>query len=178
MLNQSTHPVLADATDLDKLQILDAPTHPKPDALFNYWSTKLNGKTMPSRQDIDPIDIPALLPDILLIDVDRTDKLRFNIRLAGTGVVHFIGTEPTGKYFEELAALLPEDTGPILFDRWTQICTHVCEHRKPVFCNIRHADPARNYHIAHAAALPLTTDGMAVNQIFALITTEVIVQQG
>ncbi|PCJ69716.1 MAG: hypothetical protein COA62_09385 [Rhodobiaceae bacterium] len=174
MLNDPTLPGLTDATALDELQLLDTPTHLKSEELFNYWSTKLNGKTMPSRRDIDPIEIPTLLPDILLIDVDRTDKLRFKIRLAGTGVVHFIGKEPTGKYFEELSAILPEGVGATLFDRWTRICAHVCEHHKPTFVSIRHADPARNHHIAHAAALPLTNEGTDVDQIFAVITTELV----
>ena len=37
--------------------------------LHDYWRTKLNGRQMPVRADIDPIDIPKLLPYVALIKV-------------------------------------------------------------------------------------------------------------
>ena len=56
---------------------------------------------MPTRSDINPGDIPALLPYVSLIDIER-DPLRYRIRLAGTRLYDIYDGEITGKYVEEL----------------------------------------------------------------------------
>lgn len=42
---------------------------------------------MPSRSDLDPIDIPKLLSGIWMADVIYEDPIRFGIRLFGTNLV-------------------------------------------------------------------------------------------
>ena len=37
--------------------------------LWVYWRSKLNGREMPSRGDLDPVEIPELLPYVALIEV-------------------------------------------------------------------------------------------------------------
>ena len=37
--------------------------------LWIYWQSKLNGREMPSRADLDPVEIPELLPYVALIEV-------------------------------------------------------------------------------------------------------------
>ena len=36
---------------------------------FAYWRGKLAGRAMPARRDIDPVDVPTLLPYVMLVDV-------------------------------------------------------------------------------------------------------------
>jgi len=38
---------------------------------YRYWDAKRAGKSMPSRADIDPIEMPALLPHVVLLEVLR-----------------------------------------------------------------------------------------------------------
>ncbi len=54
---------------------------------------------MPRRRDIDPTEIPRLLPNIQISEI--FDK-RIRYRLVGTAIVEAYGEELTGKYFDEV----------------------------------------------------------------------------
>ena len=70
--------------------------------LLDYWTGLRQGRQMPSRADIDPIDMPRhLLPSILLIQVSH-DPLRFYYRLMGTAIAELLGEDWTGKYSDEI----------------------------------------------------------------------------
>ena len=51
--------------------------------LYDYWRSLCRNGSYPARQDIDPLDIPDLLPCIFLLDVIG-DAEDFVFRLAGT----------------------------------------------------------------------------------------------
>ena len=56
---------------------------PLPLSAFNYWLGKTPKVGIPGRQDIDPIEIPSLLPWIALTDIHRVDGgYKFSSRLA------------------------------------------------------------------------------------------------
>jgi hypothetical protein len=64
--------------------------------LYGYWRSCAGAKPIASRYDIDPVDIPRLLPGLSLIDTGGDlDRLRY--RLAGTRVREIYGTEITGR---------------------------------------------------------------------------------
>lgn len=69
--------------------------------LHAYWDDRRAGKPMPSRADIDPLDIPRLLPHLILVDVAPGTK-RLRARLVGTKVVEMYGRDYTGEYFDEI----------------------------------------------------------------------------
>lgn len=71
-------------------------------SLFDYWQSKLRNRRLPDRTDIDPIEIPKLLPNIVLLDVlpDRPDCFRY--RLVGTHVVREFGREMTGRTTDDI----------------------------------------------------------------------------
>jgi hypothetical protein len=69
---------------------------------YEYWRRKAGGRRMPRRADIDPAEIPKLLPHIRLIDVIGPGRYRY--RLVGTEVQRFHGTNPTGRYVHEVLA--------------------------------------------------------------------------
>lgn len=67
---------------------------------FHYWKSKARGGKPPRRGDIDPVEIPGLLPNLMLVEVD--DQRRpAKIRLAGTAITEKLGYDPTGGDFEE-----------------------------------------------------------------------------
>ncbi|RED53887.1 PAS domain-containing protein [Aestuariispira insulae] len=68
--------------------------------LHTYWSSKRDGQSLPTRADIDPADIPRLLPHIMLLEMRGQDQ-RFFVRLVGTKVA--FGQDPTGTFMEESA---------------------------------------------------------------------------
>jgi len=64
--------------------------------LYGYWRSCAGAKPLASRYDIDPIDIPHLLPGLSLLDAGKElDTLRY--RLAGTRVREIYGIEITGR---------------------------------------------------------------------------------
>ena len=64
--------------------------------LYEYWALKRGQRAMPARSDLDPIDMKALLPHLILIDV-VPDERRYIYRLVGTREVEMRGSDPTGK---------------------------------------------------------------------------------
>ncbi|HWA50837.1 MAG TPA: PAS domain-containing protein [Dongiaceae bacterium] len=64
--------------------------------LYEYWDMKRGTRAMPARSDLDPVDMKALLPHLILIDV-VPDERRYVYRLVGTREVEMRGSDPTGK---------------------------------------------------------------------------------
>ncbi len=83
----ATQAELIDATSLSRTLVPIEPGAPefaffRP--LLRYWQDRCGGRPAPSRRDIDPLDLPpALLPHVVLIDVER-EPLDFRYRLSGT----------------------------------------------------------------------------------------------
>lgn len=68
--------------------------------LYSYWSSLRRDGELPLRADLDPIDIPQLLPFIALVEsADGGRGIRF--RLVGTDMA--FGSDPTGRYLHEEA---------------------------------------------------------------------------
>ena len=66
---------------------------------IEYWRGKAAGRAMPDRRDLDPTEIPDLLPWIVLWDVIPGS---YRIRLAGTAICQAHGRELRGINFETL----------------------------------------------------------------------------
>jgi hypothetical protein len=76
--------------------------HASPSAatMFDYWDSKRNGRLMPARADIDPIEMKPWLAGIQLVDVFDNPR-RFVYRLAGEVEVLIRGFNHTGHSVEE-----------------------------------------------------------------------------
>jgi hypothetical protein len=72
-------------------------------ALHVYWTAKRGARAMPTRGDIDPSEIKALLPNLIIVDIEA-DPFRVRYRLLGTKVVMESGNDFTGRYLDELIA--------------------------------------------------------------------------
>jgi hypothetical protein len=73
---------------------------PKLRVLLAYWNDKRGTRAMPARADIDPLDVPPILPNIVLVDVTG-DPPRFRFRVVGTDIVFRYGAELTGRDLEQ-----------------------------------------------------------------------------
>lgn len=80
---------------------LAAPENVPMRQLFDYWSSRRTGGRLPSRRDIDPVDIPQLLPCLILVDVLPGRPVGFRFRLSGTRIAAVEG-EHRGKTLEQL----------------------------------------------------------------------------
>lgn len=70
--------------------------------LYRYWqSIALSPGLLPGRHNFRPTDIPRLLQWIWLVDVQRK-PLRFKYRLVGTAHVDAAGSNPTGRWYDDI----------------------------------------------------------------------------
>lgn len=74
---------------------------PEQRQLYDYWLGCASGQEMPSRSDINPAQIPRLLPYVTLVDV-QDDIGRSKVRLAGTRLRDVYDCEITGLCLDEL----------------------------------------------------------------------------
>lgn len=74
---------------------------PKILQVLEYWLSIRPGTGLPGRQHFDPVDIPHLLPNLRLIDIEGPPP-RFKTRLMGTVLRDFFGEEQTGSYCDEV----------------------------------------------------------------------------
>ena len=124
--------------------------------LFGYWDSKRAGRRMPSRDDLDPIDIRDCMPSIILCDVER-DPPRFRYRLIGTRLTELVHRDVTGQYIDESIYGDNADVvkGPFL---------EAYETRAPVAVRGRLRWNNVERQVA-AISLPLSNDGETVNMV-------------
>lgn len=68
--------------------------------ILDYWRHRRGDGRWPGRADLDPVDIPDLLPDVVLLDVVG-EPPRFRKRLVGSAIVAREGRDSTGDWLEE-----------------------------------------------------------------------------
>lgn len=71
---------------------------------YDYWSQCRNNRAIPRRKDIDPVDIPQLLPSLMLLEVHPAPHgdYHFWFRLVGTAICDIAGTDLTGRWLHEM----------------------------------------------------------------------------
>lgn len=131
---------------------------------YAYWRGKCRNGRLPRRRDIDPTEIPQLLPHLLITElVDDGRRLRY--RLAGTAVVAAYGGELTGRYCDEVCP--PERRASIAADYRL-----ICERRLPLLLRHRYLTPERVPLVCHRLVMPLSDDGDIVRQFVAALRFE------
>lgn len=154
----------------------DALTNPKVLELLRYWEKKCVGGRLPSRADVDPIDLGFILGDLILVDVEQdpqspspqppssrtpsslnTTPLRFRFRLMGVRMVERLGYDLTGKLLDEH----PEAN----FRAWAiELYTDVVTSAAPVAVT---SDALLDGRVRkfEAVMLPLASDGRTVDKV-------------
>ena len=132
--------------------------------LLQIWRDARGDKDLPTRSDVDPIVIgPALLPYVLLIDVEYLAKRRYRWRLIGTHIVTALERDSTGKYWDDIYT---PDTLAALSIR----ADWVVQHRTPVRAAGHTTSGEFNTNIetlskVESLYLPLSQDGETINVI-------------
>jgi hypothetical protein len=131
---------------------------------YIYWDAKRQTKLMPSRADLDPVEIPRLLPYVILIDVMR-EPLDFRYRLVGTQACFIMRRDFTGQIFSEIPGSGKESA------LW-QGCEAVVSSKAPMYWQLPYAGPDRFLRNYENVLLPLSNDGVSVTMIFKVISFE------
>lgn len=127
-------------------------------ALYDYWLARRGARPMPSRRDIDPVDLPRQLPNLMLIDVEQPGP-RFRYRLVGTRVVSASGEDRTGAYFDSVEFFAKN---PVVMQQYLQVLK-TCA---PLLSQ----EPFRNFttgsdYQVERLLLPLSSDGRNVDML-------------
>jgi hypothetical protein len=124
-------------------------------ALARYWVEKSAGLAMPFRRQIEPVEIPGILPIVLLADITQAGA---RMRLLGSEATSAYGSETRGCSIADIR--FGEFTA-----QWQDAFSRVIRSASPVFA-------AGTYRRGHelcgveTVLMPLTEDSLSVSQIF------------
>lgn len=135
--------------------------HPKIRALYEYWAGRRQDRAMPARADLDPIDIPSLLPFVFLIDVRDGDPPQLTYRVFGTGLVELFGYDFTRQ--EVGKGTMPEHL-PEVLARYAR----VIRERAPYYHRALLRDRLNDYTEVDRIILPLSGGGARVDQMIGM----------
>lgn len=127
---------------------------------YDYWLQKCRGRHLPCRADIDPTEIPKLLPDVLLTEILPNGRYRY--RLIGTEIAELQGVNATGRFLDEILPG-PEYKAHILalYDE----CVH---SRRALYTERLFLSRGQLERHIKTLFLPLSEDGETVNMIFVV----------
>jgi hypothetical protein len=128
----------------------------------DYWRRKAAPRAMPRRADIDPTEIPKLLPDIMLVDV--LPKGRYRYRLIGTENTQAHGINATGRYLDEV---LP---GPAYKEHVIALYDECVRARRALYseCLFMSRGQRAPERRTKVLFMPLSEDGESVNMVFVM----------
>jgi hypothetical protein len=137
------------------------------DRLFLYWCSLRRGRPAPGRPDLDPADIPDLLPIINLIDV-RPEPPRFRHRLIGTEIVDRLGRDLTGAAITEATY---GSIAPAMCTAFAAVADQVRPHRQMGWM-----DDRRRWFSVETVQLPLIDGTGRTNML--LVGTSIMSRHG
>ena len=126
-----------------------------------YWERIRGERSMPRRGDLDPVEIPRLLPFVMLVDV-LAEPLDFRFRLIGSAIQAIIARNYVGRRFSELPHMVK---GNMI---WAEYEAVVSQHR-PVAAILDYVGTDRFVEGVRHCLMPLSNDDRAVNMIFAAV---------
>lgn len=126
-----------------------------------YWETKCRHGRLPSRADIDPREIPQLLPHVILLDV-QPEPLDFRFRLIGGGVVAHLSQDWTGAWMSQVPEMRPPN-------RILGQCRGVVSTASPARSRSNYRGPHSNIAAEEDVILPLASDGRTVDMLLGFV---------
>ncbi|MGP1253670.1 MAG: PAS domain-containing protein [Kiloniellales bacterium] len=127
--------------------------------IYRYWRDRRGQRPMPARADIDPADIPRLLPYLLLTDL--LDGGRYRFRLVGTEVERSFGAPMTGRTLEELMS------GDYL-EFMRSLYRKVVAEKRPIYSTSRYSGADGDSPLfTKRVMMPLSTDGQNVDMVIS-----------
>jgi hypothetical protein len=128
--------------------------------LYDYWLAKHHEQKLPARKDIDPLDIPALLPFLALIDVipRQTAPPRLRYRLIGTQVAWHSGGDRTGDWLDQSLCATDDPAALAPYHE-------VIRSRRVCFSQGQVRKEERDHTDFTCMLLPLSEDGLQVSML-------------
>jgi hypothetical protein len=132
-------------------------------AAVGYWRAKAAARAMPSRAELDPMEMRSFLPKILIVDVTTSGD--FVYRLCGTEISDRNRQDLTGRRAdaESLGA-----SAPLFLDAYRRTVAA----RAPIFFVGRMWWQERDYLSFEQVILPLSSDGATVDKLLCVVDFE------
>jgi hypothetical protein len=126
-------------------------------AIVDYWQGKREGDKLPHRDRLDPVEIPRLLPHIMLKEV-RRDPWDFRYRVVGTVVREHSRSNWTGRLMSEIDG---QGEGSKVFS----VVKWVTEEGKAAIFRPPYVGPHKEFKYCEAAVLPWTNSAGVIDRI-------------
>ncbi len=133
-------------------------------SFYQYWDGKRQGREMPARADIDPLEMREWLPGIILVDVFHNPR-RLVYRLVGSRSVELRQADVTGKCVED------GYHGPTL-EGVMENYRLVVDERKLVYDYDGTASRSGLMKTSETLMLPLSSDGALIDMVIVYLETE------
>ena len=127
--------------------------------LYAYWTAKRGARFAPPRTEVDPVEIPRLLPHLMLIDV-VDGGARFRYRLAGTEIESRFGCSMVGRYIDEL---MRGRYNGYIHGLYRELLTT----RRALYSESAYDPDVASPLYARRLMLPLSSDGQDVDMVLA-----------
>ncbi|CAN0205482.1 MAG: PAS domain-containing protein [Thalassobaculaceae bacterium] len=151
----------------DRLRIADPAqtaeivgSHPKAVRLLDAWNAWRGERPLPDRADVDPIDIPDLLPNLILLDVEDDD---FRFRLVGEQIASRYGGRLKGRLISEVMS------GPGLDETLYEHRRCAEDRRAVIISQARELATADDRRAYMRLILPLGNDGPRASHIIGVM---------
>ena len=139
------------------MNILDQELSAVQKEFLAYWRKQAGGRIAPGRQDFDVLDVPTLMPHVIIFDI-LSDPLDFRYRLVGTTVREMSAEDYTGKKLSEFDGRGPGSK------IWTVLET-VRVSQKPAYHSIPYVGPKEDFLKLNDLFLPFVDDNMETSMI-------------
>lgn len=125
-----------------------------------YWDEIRGDRPMPGRHDLDPIDIPRLLPEVFLADVLADGDFRY--RIVGSHIVEQAGADFTGMKVSEVIHRGSQR-------ELRKLYLHVVATCQPQYRRLRYRMRYTRLHSRYEVIVaPLSADGEQVDMLFGI----------
>jgi hypothetical protein len=138
---------------------------PKAMSLYQYWNARRGGRAMPSRSDIDPLEMRQWLSRLMLVSVGSEGE-NFTYRLVGTAIVDLLGVNPTGRPVE---SAWPVDMAASVVRSYQEVVAT----RRPVYCQQVSQWLEDQQPSAWSMRLPLSCDGEKIDVVLAYLSDNI-----
>jgi hypothetical protein len=128
---------------------------------YEYWKQKRGNRAMPARRDIDPAEIPKILPHVFLLDV-RQQPLDFRYRLIGTKMDEHMLDRYTGLWMSQI----PHQKPPSRI--WAN-CRKVALEGRPLAGDTPYIGRGKEFLTTEDLLMPLSDDGRTVEMLFVTV---------
>lgn len=127
---------------------------------YAYWRSRC-GPGLPARAKIDPVDIPPLLPHVIIHGVQRK-PIDFVYRLIGTEARRHMAADRTGQW---MSAIPGQGPGSQI---WLNLL-NVAASGQPIVNHTPYVGPHRDFVRMESVQLPLAADGVTVDMILVFV---------